>query len=215
MHYICIFGLFFVSLQRHLKSMQKKAVLFLFCLVQSFAGMYAHTPFDVPEEEVRAMCIEMIEQYPAATLQDVYKTCYQDFFGAEHLMRDSLSARHYLISELEQCTAHDLQAMPLREPTGFRHRFVRINLRNIIEGNMTPEELLALFIDAAGKENALHAEWVSEWRQIEVIALQVHPAWRDEELQKELRKAADLQAAVRHSDAFRNTYHPHYRIIRQ
>jgi hypothetical protein len=36
-----------------------------------------------------------------------------------------------------------------------------------------------------------------------------------EQLQKELRKAADLQAAVRHSDAFRNTYHPHYRIIRQ
>ena len=160
------------------------------------------------------MCIEMIEHYPAATLQDLYKTCYQDFFGAEHLMRDTAAARQYLHSELEQCGEQDLSAMPLREPTGFRHRFVRINLRNIQEGYMTEEALLILFIDAAGKENSVHDDWASEWQKIETIALQIHPAWKNKELQKELRKAADLQAAVRHSEAFRNTYNPHYRIIR-
>ena len=194
--------------------MLKKTTLFLICIIQSIASICARTLPDVPEEAVRQLCREMIEHYPAATLQDVYKTCYQDFFGAEHLMRDTAAARQYLHSEIMQCTGQDLSAMPLREPTGFRHRFVRINLQNILEGSMSEEELLQLFILAAEKENALHNEWASEWRQIEAIALKVHPAWKDEELQKELRQAADLRAAVRHSDAFRNTYHPHYRIIR-
>lgn len=202
-------------MQRDLAIMHRKTTLFLFCLIQVIVGVYAHNTSDIPEEAVRTMCIELIDRYPVATLQDVYKTCYQDFFGAEHMMRDTAAARHYLHSELEQCAAQDLSAMPLREPTGFRHRFVRINLRNIQEGAMTEETLLTLFIDAAGKDNAVHDNWASEWRQIETIAIQVHPAWHNEELQAELRKAADLQAAVKHSDAFRNTYHPHYRIIRQ
>jgi hypothetical protein len=41
----------------------------------------------VPEDSVRALCGYMVSTYPEATLQDVYKTCYQDFFGAEHLKR--------------------------------------------------------------------------------------------------------------------------------
>ena len=95
---------------------------------------------NVPKEDVRLLCLYIAERYPAATLQDVYKTCYQDFFGAEHLMRDTAAARHYLHSELEQCREQDLSAMPLREPTGFRHRFVRMNLLNIINGSITEEE---------------------------------------------------------------------------
>ena len=168
----------------------------------------------VPDKAVRQMCKEMVEHYPAATLQDIYKTCYQDFFGAEHLMRDTVAAKHYLHSEIMLCEEQDLTAMPLREPTGFRHRFVRVNLLNIKEGKITEDELLLLFIDAAGKDNALPIDWESEWEQIERIALEVHPAWQEDELQRELRHAAQLKAAVRHSDAFRNTYNPHYRIIR-
>lgn len=168
----------------------------------------------VPEDAVRQMCKEICAHYPKATLQDIYKTCYQDFFGAEHLMRDTAAARTYLHGEIEQCIGQDMSAMPLREPTGFRHRFVRINLLNISKGNLTEEELLSSFIDAAGKDNACHEHWEEEWTQIERIAIDFHPAWRDEELQQELRHAAQLKAAVRHSDAFRNTYNPHYRIIR-
>lgn len=172
------------------------------------------TRYIIPDEEVRQMCKEMIEHYPAATLQDIYKTCYQDFFGAEHLMRDTAAARQYLHSELDQCAEQDPSTMPLYEPTGFRHRFIRVNLLNIKEGNITEEQLLSLFIDAAGKDNALHSNWENEWKQIERIALEVYPAWQDAELQRELQHAAQLKAAVRHSEAFRNTYHPHYRIIR-
>ena len=167
-----------------------------------------------PAEAVRRMCEDIHARYPVATLQDIYKTCYQDYFGAEHLMNDTAAARNYLHYELGQCAGSDMSAMPLREPTGFRHRFVRINLQNITEGTLTEDELLRLFIDAAGKDNRYGDNWADEWLQIEQIALQVDPAWRNDELQQALRQAAQQNAAVRHSEQFRNTYNPHYRIVK-
>jgi len=173
----------------------------------------------VPKDAVRQMCEEIQARYPVATLQDVYKTCYQDFFGAEHMMRDTAAARQYLHFELENCAELDLSAMPLREPTGFRHRYVRVNLLTIIEGQMTEEELLARFIEAANSTDsalpASAAEWENEWQQIEAIALQVNPDWHNEELQALLREAAKNKQAVHHSEPMRNAYNLHYRIIKQ
>jgi hypothetical protein len=60
----------------------------------------------------------------------------------------------------------------------------------------------------------LHDHWEEEWAQIGRMALEVHPAWKDEELQAMLRLAAYNKQAVRHSENFRNKYKPHYRIIR-
>jgi hypothetical protein len=79
---------------------------------------------------------------------------------------------------------------------------------------MSEEELLQLFIEAAGKDNALHDRWAEEWKQIETIALEVQPMWQNEELQNLLHQAAANNQAVRHSESFRDTYKPHYRIIR-
>ena len=166
------------------------------------------------DRDIREMCQTIHNQYPLATLQDIYKTCYQDFFGAEHLMNDTAAARYYIHYELEQCKDSDLSLMPKREPTGFRHRFVRINFSNILDGETTEEQLVMMFIDAAGKDNAFSDDWASEWKKIEVIALEVNPAWKDEALQSELTEAAANRYAVRHSEAFRNNYNPHYRIIR-
>lgn len=148
------------------------------------------------DKAIRQMCVEIHEQYPMATLQDVYKTCYQDYFGAEHLMSDTAAARNYLTLELEECRDTDMSLMPKHEATGFRHRFTRINLACIVDGELTEEQLLTMFIDAAGKDNAFGNSWA------------------DELLQAELQLASEGKHAVRHSETFRNTYNPHYRIVK-
>jgi len=177
---------------------------------------YAHDENDdYTDNAIRKMCQNIHNQYPLATLQDVYKTCYQDFFGAEHLMNDTAAARNYIKYELEQCENIDLSLMPKREPTGFRHRFVRINFSNILDGELTEKQMLTMFIDAAGKDNAFSDDWLSEWKLIERIAIETVPEWNDKELQTELMKAAEGNHAVRHSEAFRENYNPHYRIVRQ
>ena len=165
------------------------------------------------EEAIRSMCEERAQRYPQATLQDIYKTCFQDFFGAEHLLRDTTAAHQYLKTEIAATEAQDLSAMPKYEPTGFRHRFTRVNLSLVHSGEMSEEELFARFAEAAGSNNALSDKWEEEWQTIETIALEVQSAWADSTLQTELRYAASVQSPVRHSETFRQAYHPHYRII--
>lgn len=169
---------------------------------------------DHESKSIRQMCEEIHTQYPSATLQDVYKTCYQDYYGAEHLMSDTVAARQYLQMELDECRDTDMSLMPKREPTGFRHRFTRMNLACVVEGELTEKQLLAQFIEAASKDNALGDAWAEEWKKIERVALQVCPDWANEPLQAELRLAAEGNHAVRHSEAFRKAYNPHYRIAR-
>ena len=166
------------------------------------------------DKAIRQMCRDIHTRYPVATLQDIYKTCYQDYFGAEHLINDTASARQYLHRELEDCRNIDMSLMPKREPTGFRHRFIRVNLSCVVYGELEEKQLLASFLEAAGKDNAFGNGWDEEWARIESIALQVCPAWADQALQAELQEAAQNKQAVRHSEAFRQTYHPHYRIVR-
>ena len=200
--------------------MRQSSIVVLLCLL-AIGCCGCRCGARLPEAAVRTMCEQIIAHYPEATLQDVYKTCYQDYFGAEHLMQDTAAARAYLHSELVACASTDMSAIPQREPTGFRHRFVRINLSVVTGGSadtgspaMTEEELLQLFIDAAGKNNAYSDNWADEWAGIETIALRANPGWQDVELQQALREAAQMNAAVRHSEAFRNAYNPHYRIVR-
>ena len=175
--------------------------------------MACSTAPDSEENAIRTMCTEIAEHYPQATLQDVYKTCFQDFFGAEHLLKDTAMAHSYLATEITLCKNQDLSAMPSAEPTGFRHRFVRINLSEVFNGQMSEEELFARFADAAGTDNAFSNNWTEEWQRIEKIALEVHPAWTDTILQAALQFAASTASPVRHSEAFRQAYNPHYRII--
>ena len=178
------------------------------------AGGIVVIPCNNENKAIRQMCIEIHEQYPMATLQDVYKTCYQDYFGAEHLVKDTASAWQYLQKEVEECRNADLSLMPKREPTGFRHRFSRVNLSCVVVGELSEKQLLAMFLEAAGKDNAFGDDWAEEWAKIERVALKVCPGWADQELQSELREAAQNKQAVRHSEAFREAYHPHYRIAR-
>lgn len=39
--------------------------------------------------------------YPQSHLLDIYKSCFQDYMGAEHLVPDSERAKAYLMKELE------------------------------------------------------------------------------------------------------------------
>ena len=188
----------------------KKIFLFVYVAVM-LAACVAKKPTE--EQAIRSMCKEIVQRYPQATLQDVYKTCFQDFFGAEHLLSDTAAAHQYLKAEIAATEVQDMSAMPMYEPTGFRHRFTRVNLSLVHSGEMSEDELFARFAEAAGTNNAFSDKWEEEWKKVEAIALEVQPAWSDSALQAELRYAASVQRPVRHSETFRQTYHPQYLII--
>lgn len=191
----------------------RKGLVPFYCVVLVSCMMFFSCNCNRERRAIRQMCETMHADYPAATLQDIYKTCYQDFFGAEHMVSDSVSARYYLHQELEECRDANLDLMPEMEFTGFRHRFVRVNLSAVIKGNITEEQLLALFLKTAGRENRIEGDWAEEWEKIAAIAVKTCPEWDNPELKQLLSDAAKSDQAMRHSESFRNSYAPHYRIV--
>lgn len=163
--------------------------------------------------DVRRALTKQLETYPASTVQDVYKTFYQDRFGSEHMIRDTAAVRRYLSYELE-VAASDSIPNPYYEPTGAEGRFVRVFLRGVNEGLITEEELLDAFLKSAKPTAQPEQTWAEQWAQIlssldKTELEQLDP----DSVLPELQTAAETERAVHHSNSYRQAYHPHYRIV--
>lgn len=160
-----------------------------------------------------AFLLALHSAFPLATLQDVYKSAYQDYFGAEHMAPDSASVARYLDYELSQM---DTTYIPDVELCGWRHRHQRISLAQVRHGDITRDEIVSAFLTAAQHPMDVDsAAWAKEWRKIERLAIRHVPEWRNDTLQADLRMCADSCYAVHHSPIYHSTYLPHYRIIRR
>lgn len=161
--------------------------------------------------DVREAVERQMTQFPQTMMQDVYKSFYQDRFGAEHMISDTAAAREYLSYELS-VAATDSVPNPYYEETGARGRYVRVYLRCVTEGLLTEEQLLDAFIRSAVPVGQVEQSWADEWTNIEQTARKAGLCCSKEE-HEQLLQAAQSNRAVHHSDAYRNAYHPYYRIV--
>ena len=151
--------------------------------------------------------------YPQTTLQDMYKSFYQDRFGAEHMISDTAAVRAYLLYELGLAAA-DSVSNPYYETVGAQGRYVRVYLRCVNESLLTAEQLLDAFIRSAQPGKQPEQSWTDEWSHIVQAAQQAGVHYSEEE-NRLLQQAAQNNQAVHHSETYRNAYHPHYRIVRR
>ncbi len=156
-----------------------------------------------------------MSDFPQSHLQDIYKSFYQEYFGAEHLITDTASVSSYLHNEVIEALA-DSVLTPYYEPTGAEGRFVRVYLRCITEGLIEEERLLSDFIASAKPQTNATTTWESTWEQITAAVNQMENPPLDWEIEMEmLIQYSKNNQAVRHSAQYRNAYHPHYRIVRK
>lgn len=176
--------------------------------VRHCAGMDRVVDYD---RTVHQALERQLKTYPESTLQDVYKSFYQDRFGPGHMIADTASARQYLMYELSQMT--DKSAI-YYEPTGSKGRFVRVYLSAVADGLITADQLLDAFVRSANMVQESSNDWAAEWSQIEEIIIKndikVNGFETDTAL---LREASRQHQAVHHSRAYNAAYHPHYRIV--
>ena len=162
---------------------------------------------------VRRTLDSQLAAYPESTIQDIYKTFYQDRFGSGHMIADTISARDYLAYEVGEA-AHDSVANPYYEPTGAQGRYIRVYLRCVNEQLISEDELFDAFLRSAKPTENTTNSWEQEWQNLldELGPETVASLDRDSVLE-ELNLAAATDHAVRHSAAYRSAYHPHYRIV--
>ena len=164
---------------------------------------------------------EFFEKYPQATLQDVYKNNFQDYFGPAHIMARKEGVLAYLNSELQQMdkeeeSSNDLSGRKYYTPCGWRHNYYQVSLQVIKDGIMSVEEFADAFMAGGGAAPQVSQQWIDEWEVIKGVVKDVAP---DLEGYKADAKKIDAllkegKYVVHHSGKFEEAYRPHYRIIR-
>ncbi len=160
---------------------------------------------------MRSAIERQLATYPESTLQDIYKSFYQEHFGPGHIISDTASARRYLMHELSEM---DETSSPYFEPTGSQGDFVRVYLSAVADSLITAEQLLDALIKSANSWQDPTVSWLEKWEAIVSIIqankMEIEGFEADLPL---LTEAARNHQAVHHSRRYNETYHPHYRIV--
>jgi hypothetical protein len=160
---------------------------------------------------VRSAIERQLATYPESTLQDIYKSFYQEHFGPGHIISDTSSARRYLMKELSEMGKTQ---SPYFEPTGSQGDYIRVYLSVVADSLITAEQLLDAFVRSANSRQEPTINWLEQWEAI-VSIIQVNKI-ELEDFETDLpllTEAAQNNQAVHHSRRYNDAYHPHYRIV--
>ena len=160
---------------------------------------------------MRSAIERQLTTYPESTLQDIYKSFYQEHFGPGHIISDTASARRYLMKELSEMGKPQ---SPYFEPTGSQGYYIRVYLSAVSDSLITAEQLLDAFVRSANLWQEPTFSWMEKWEAIVSIIqankMEVQGFETDLPL---LTEAARNNQAVHHSRSYNESYHPHYRIV--
>lgn len=187
--------------------MMKAVTIMMAITAICFVACATNTESKKIEQAVKAL----ISQYPEATLQDVYKSFYQERFGPGHMIPNVENARNYLMSEMEQAAENN---GAYYEPTGSDGRYVRIYLNAVADGKISAQQLLDAFVESANHVEPRSDKWADQWANIvKVIEEKQLPVKMNEELKQLLKDCSEQDEAVHHSETYNKAYRPHYRIV--
>ena len=159
--------------------------------------------------------LEQIKNHPNQTLQDVYKSCYQDEYGPGHLISNESSAINSLLQEINTIEK-DYTPITLFEQTGIYGNYLRVDLTLVRDG-VIPFFVLfrALTISATIGGQKSDENWSTIWSEIveEVKKAELKFENFEEDLANLDMISKSEDKVVHHSEMYENIYHPHYRII--
>ena len=166
-------------------------------------------------QDIEGFVHRQLQTYPQSRLLDLYKSCFQDYMGAEHLVSDRQGVKAYLDEELNTTTLNDL--LPWNyEPCGIDSNYYRVSIRTIKENVISENMLLDAFIRSANTPKRLSVEeWSKRWHviigTIDQMQLGLPYYQQDKAFIDSILSVG--RYAISHSPEYREAYHPHYRIV--
>ena len=191
----------------------KKGLLLSIALIMSIVISAQESGED--QLSIQGFVNRQMQNYPKSRLLDIYKSCFQDYMGAEHLLSDRQRVKAYLDEEMNTTSLDDL--MPwYYEPCGIDSSYYRVSIKTIKEGFITEDQLLDAFIRSANSETRPSVEsWSNRWHTIigtiDRMKLDMPNYQEDKQLIDSVLSVGKY--AISHSPDYREVYHPHYRIV--
>ena len=185
-----------------------------YTLLLSIAFVCAHAQTKCVDADAVSVAVErMVNDYPHLTLQDIYKSFFQDNFGPGHAVPDSAQAAAWLRNELAKVDRLDVT---LYEPTGCKGNYYRVSLAAIASGKVKADALLSAFLRSVRAVQSSEVDaWAKEWEQIEgiIATMELSLPNYDADAKAIKEMLATGHYAVHHSRVYNEHYAPHYRII--
>ena len=162
--------------------------------------------------DIQSFCLEQCARYPALGIQDLVKALYQSEFGCGHLISDPQKGLAFLTAELHTCRQPETTP-PLVESLG--ESFCRVHLQAAAAFGLSAQTLFRLFELSAAEPAGSMESFRSQLDTLEALvkagtlplsASDVHDFLADYRLAG--------CPATHHSEAFRRSYAPAYRVIR-
>lgn len=164
-------------------------------------------------DKIKEAVERQLHDYPKSTLQDLYKSFFQDRFGPGHMVNDTTTAGEYLRYELNNSESFDERYY---EPVGYNVNFYRVNLSVIKENKISYQQFFDAFlrsVDVVDLDDI--AQWKEEWAMIESVIVSMNLDLENFDRDREFIHSILSQDkySVHHSRIYNAEYHPHYRII--
>ena len=169
----------------------------------------------ISAQDIEGFVNRQLEIYPKSRLLDIYKSSFQDYMGAEHLISDRQRVKAYLDEELQTSSLDNL--MPwYYEPCGVNGQYIRVSIRTIKENLIAEDLLLDVFIRSANSDKRPTVEsWRDRWHKIigtiDQMNLNLPNYQQDREFIDSVLSVG--RYAISHSQEYREAYRPHYRIV--
>lgn len=179
------------------------------------------TSFHRDDDSAQKMVQDYMWRFPQSQLCDLYKFCFQDVFGVEHILSDSMGAVRYIEYELSNSDTGDWRQNMFVYPLTLEHNYVRVDINYVRQGiipvgTMVSAMLQSVDIDKSEKGDMLR-QWPERWNELLAVIETVTPRplnyEEDKAMIDEVLRGGGY--AVHHSRLYNATYHQHYRIIRR
>lgn len=160
--------------------------------------------------DIRQIYLNEMSLHPLSEMADVYKLFLQSCYGATHFIENPRQAKDALQREI---TSLEDEYLPYFQDISNGKGFYRLSLSLVRTGRIYIDEFCQCFLRSA----VMQINWPQWSRQWNKILELIRPEMNDlyEEKQAELiRQSMDKKVIPSHSDCFRLTYKPHYRVMK-
>jgi len=165
------------------------------------------------EKKVQSLLIKEFTRFPKSEAQDYYKLLFQVVYGAEHMIQNNNDCFEMLDKEMSQIES-DIHCA-LYDDISLTFPLVRVNLSRCKADKIDHHTISKAFFEGAKIDTKIDTIEFETYLNIAVNALIKHPFNLNEKnLEVFIRKIKKLGfPAVHHSDTYRKSYKPHYRVI--
>lgn len=158
--------------------------------------------------DLRQIILDHNARYPAWQLEDLVKLIFQNEFGNGHFVSDEKTSLQRLQAELASITQ---KHGSLFERIG--NGYVRLNLPALAD-QLTPETVNRIFVTSANTEKGQKERFEAKLKLARGLCLQGELPFAVAALDAYLQEYKQAGfPPVSHSQAYRNTYLPSYRVI--